>query len=274
MLDLWYTARDFNGAALMIIHPNFSPVALSIGGVSIHWYGLMYLLAMATGYGLAQLRASATHNDWRSEEIFDFVFLVAVGAVVGGRLGYAVFYNLPFYATNPLKVFAIWDGGMSFHGGVLGVLAAVWRYAHTTQRSFLAVGDFLAPLVPLGLGFGRLGNFINQELWGRVTEQPWGMWFQSMPDAARHPSQLYQFALEGVALFCIVWLYSAKPRPAGRVSGLFLLGYGVFRFAVEFFREPDAHLGTLAFGWLTMGQLLSIPMILLGGFLLIRPQPR
>jgi len=252
----------------LIIHPNFDPVAVSLGPLAIHWYGLMYLVGFAAGMWLGRYRAARCN--WEVAEISDLLFYIAIGVIAGGRLGYVLFYNPAFYAGNLLAVFAIWDGGMSFHGGLIGVLAAAWWYARSTGRRFLAVGDFLAPLIAPGLGFGRLGNFINQELWGRVSDAPWAVLFHTMPDAPRHPSQLYEFALEGVALFIIVWVYSAKPRAAGRVSGLFLSAYGAARFSVEFFREPDAHLGTLAFGWLTMGQLLSAPMIVLGVYLLMR----
>lgn len=254
----------------MIVHPDFDPIALSIGSLSIHWYGVMYLLGFIAAGVLGHRRAARPDSGWAPDEIMDLVFYIAVGAVVGGRLGYVLFYNLPFYLGNPLDVFAIWDGGMSFHGGLLGALAAAWLYARRTRRSFLAVGDFIAPLCIPGLAFGRLGNFINQELWGRVTDMPWGVLFPSAPGAARHPSQLYEFALEGVALFLIVWVYSARPRESGRVSGLFLLGYGAFRFFVEFFREPDAHLGAVALDWVTLGQVLSVPMIVLGLYLLGR----
>ncbi|MDD9822648.1 MAG: prolipoprotein diacylglyceryl transferase [Gammaproteobacteria bacterium] len=267
----------------MIIHPNFDPVAVSIGPLSVHWYGLMYLAGFAIGVWLGRHRARAQSSagggnggdrganaNWQTGEITDLLFYIACGVIIGGRLGYVLFYNPAFYAGNLGAAFAIWDGGMSFHGGLLGVLAAVWWYARHTGRRFLAVGDFLAPLIAPGLGLGRLGNFINQELWGRASDAPWAVLFHTMPDAPRHPSQLYEFALEGVALFVIVWLYSARRRAVGRVSGMFLLGYGAARFGVEFFREPDAHLGTVAFDWLTMGQLLSAPMIGLGAYLLWR----
>ena len=258
----------------MIIHPNFDPIAVSVGPLSVHWYGLMYLLGFAAGGWLGYWRAARSGGVWRADEMLDLVFYIAVGVIIGGRLGYVLFYNPAFYWHNPAKAFAIWDGGMAFHGGLLGVLAAVWLYANKTRRGFLAVGDFLAPLVIPGLGLGRLGNFINQELWGRPTDVPWAIVFPRAPDdAPRHPSQLYEFALEGVALFAVVWLYSAHPRAPGRVSGLFLLGYGGFRFFVEFFREPDAHLGAVALGWLTMGQALCVPMLALGLFLLLR-RPR
>ncbi|MGI9311313.1 MAG: prolipoprotein diacylglyceryl transferase [bacterium] len=254
----------------MIVHPNFDPIAVSLGPLAVHWYGLMYLAGFAAGGLLGRHRARRANSGWDADEIFDLVFYIALGAVLGGRLGYALFYNPLFYFANPLQTLAIWDGGMSFHGGLLGAAAAAAWYARRTRRRVLEVGDFLAPLCIPGLGFGRLGNFINQELWGRVSDAPWAMWFHAMPDAPRHPSQLYEFALEGVALFAIVWIYSARRRALGRVTGVFLLGYGALRFAVEFFREPDAHLGAVALDWLTMGQVLSAPMIALGLYLWLR----
>lgn len=260
-----------NRTSIVIIHPNFDPVAVSIGPLAVHWYGVMYLLGFGAGVLLGRQRARAGHGgDWQPSELTDLLFYIAIGVIVGGRLGYVLFYQPAFYAANPAAVVAIWDGGMAFHGGLIGVLVAVGLYARHTGRRFLAVGDFLAPLIAPGLAFGRLGNFINQELWGRVSDAPWAVLFHTMPDAPRHPSQLYECALEGVALFAVVWVYSARPRAVGMVSGLFLLGYGLARFTVEFWREPDAHLGTVALDWLTMGQLLSAPMILLGAYLLLR----
>jgi phosphatidylglycerol:prolipoprotein diacylglycerol transferase len=202
------------------------------------------------------------------------LFYIALGVIAGGRLGYVLFYNPQHYVHNPLGVLAIWSGGMSFHGGLLGVIAAMWLYGRRSGRGFWPVADFIAPLVPVGLGAGRIGNFINHELWGRVTDVPWGMVFQGAEagPAPRHPSQLYQAGLEGLVLFTALWMYSRRSRPAGRVSGLFLVLYGVFRFAIEFVREPDAHLGYLALGWVTMGQLLSLPMVLFGAWLLWRPR--
>lgn len=254
----------------MLVHPNFDPVALSFGPIAIHWYGLMYLLGFTLGVWLGRIRARQTNSGWQPEEVMDLLFYIALGVIIGGRLGYVLFYHPLHYLAHPLQAIALWDGGMSFHGGLIGVGVAIWLYARKTRRPFLAVGDFLAPLVAPGLGFGRLGNFINQELWGRATtaDAPWAMWFPAMPDAPRHPSQLYEAALEGVLLFLIVWLYSAKPRAHGKVCAVFLLGYGAFRFLVEFAREPDAHLGTLTFG-LSMGQLLCLPMLALGLYLLL-----
>ncbi len=230
----------------------------------------MYLAGFVTGLMLGRYRANRPGSGWDPDEIIDFLFYIAIGTIAGGRLGYVLFYNLPYYLQHPLEAFFIWDGGMSFHGGLLGVIAAFWYYAVKTKRHILTVADFIAPLVPTALLFGRLGNFINQELWGRATDLPWGVLFSTMPDAPRHPSQLYEAVLEGLVLFVVLWIYSAKPRVAGRVSGLFLLGYGVFRFLVEFVREPDAHLGSVLFEWVSMGQLLSLPMICIGLWLFLR----
>lgn len=256
----------------MITHPGIDPVAFSVGPVQVHWYGLMYLIGFLGGYVLGVYRAGRAGSDWQKQEIGDLVFYVAIGVIAGGRLGYILFYNFAYYLRHPLEVLYLWTGGMSFHGGLLGVLFAMWLYGRKTKRSFLAVTDFLAPLVPVGLGAGRIGNFINQELWGKATELPWGMVFPrtDATGLARHPSMLYEAFLEGLVLFIVLWLYSARPRPTGAVSGLFLLGYGGFRFVVEFVRVPDAHLGYLAFGWFTMGQLLSVPMILIGAWLMTR----
>ena len=258
----------------MIQHPNFDPIAIGIGPLNIHWYGLMYLIGFFAGALLGVYRARSSQNDWNKDQVWDLLFYVAMGVIFGGRLGYILFYKFSYYLSHPVEIFYLWQGGMSFHGGLLGVLVAMFLFARKTHKSFWNVTDFLAPLVPIGLGTGRFGNFINQELWGSVTDVPWGVVFPAAGTLPRHPSQLYEALLEGVVLFIILWLYSSKPRLAGRVSGLFLLGYALSRFIVEFFREPDAHLGYLAFGWLTMGQLLSIPMILLGFWLLLRPVNR
>jgi phosphatidylglycerol:prolipoprotein diacylglycerol transferase len=254
----------------LIIHPGFDPVAISIGPLSIHWYGLMYLAGFAAGLWLGRIRAARPGSGWQAAEITDLLFYIAMGVIVGGRLGYVVFYNPGFYVYNPLDVFALWDGGMSFHGGLLGVVLGIWLYGRKTRRNLFSMGDFVAPLIPPALLFGRIGNFVNQELWGRTTDLPWGVLFQTMPDAPRHPSQLYEAGLEGVVLFIVLWWYAARPRREGQVAGLFLLGYGCFRFLVEFVREPDAHLGPVALDWVTMGQVLSLPMILIGSWLLLR----
>jgi phosphatidylglycerol:prolipoprotein diacylglycerol transferase len=251
-----------------MLAPDIDPVAISLGPLKVHWYGLMYLVGFAGGWWLGTARARRPDSGWKSDEVGDLLFYIAVGVVLGGRLGYALFYNFAYYLKHPIEIFFIWTGGMSFHGGLIGVMVAMWLFGRRTRRPFFAVADFVAPLVPVGLGAGRIGNFINQELWGRVTDAPWGMVFKTGGPLPRHPSQLYEFALEGVVLFAILWWYSRRPRPTAAVSALFLICYGLFRFLVELVREPDAHLGYIAFGWLTMGQILSLPMLMLGGGLL------
>lgn len=251
----------------MLAAPDIDPVAIQIGPLAVRWYGLMYVVGFLGGWWLGVVRARRPGSGWRQEEIADLLFYVVIGVILGGRLGYVLFYNLPHYAAHPLEIFYIWQGGMSFHGGLLGVALALWLYARRSARPWLAVTDFLAPLAPVGLGPGRIGNFINQELWGKVTDLPWGMVFKHGGPWPRHPSQLYEAFLEGLVLFVLLWWYSARPRPTGAVSGLFLMGYGTFRFLVEFVREPDPQLGYLAWGWVTMGQALSLPMVLAGAAL-------
>lgn len=248
----------------MLTYPHINPVAISIGPLEVHWYGLMYLVAFLLGWWLGVVRTRRPGTAWRAEEISDLVFYFALGAVLGGRIGYTLFYNFPAFINDPLVIFRIWQGGMSYHGGMLGVFVAMGLYARHTGRTFFLVTDFMAPLVPLGLGAGRLGNFINGELWGRATDLPWGMVFPYVDAQPRHPSMLYELFLEGFVFFAILWVYSRKPRPTMAVSGLYLICYGVFRFAIEFVREPDAQLGYLAADWLTMGMLLSLPMIVIG----------
>ncbi|BCX81002.1 phosphatidylglycerol---prolipoprotein diacylglyceryl transferase [Methylomarinovum caldicuralii] len=250
----------------MLPYPRIDPVAVQLGPLKVHWYGLMYVFGLLGAWWLARWRGP--RFGWRKEEIDDLVYYAAFGVVLGGRTGYMLFYNLPTLLHDPLSFFRVWEGGMSFHGGLLGVLAAVALFARKYGRAFWEVTDFIAPFVPIGLFFGRIGNFINGELWGKVSDVPWSMVFPTGGPLPRHPSQLYEASLEGIALFAILWWYSAKPRPRMAVSGLFLLGYGVFRFLVEFIREPDAHIGYLAFGWVTMGQVLSLPMIVAGTLLL------
>lgn len=248
----------------MLTAPNIDPVAVSLGPLKVHWYGLMYVFGLLALWFFASRRARRPDSGWTADQVGDLVFYGALGVILGGRIGYMLFYNLPHYIEHPLDVFKIWEGGMSFHGGLLGVLLAMLYFARKTGKTFFMVTDFIAPWVPIGLGLGRIGNFINQELWGKVTDVPWGMVFRDAGPLPRHPSQLYQASLEGVALFVILWLFTRQPRPTASVSGLFMIGYGLFRFLVEFVREPDPQLGYLAWGWLTMGQVLSFPMILVG----------
>ncbi len=248
----------------MLTYPEIDPVAIAIGPLKIHWYGLMYLIGFMGGWYLARLRASRKNSGWNPDEIGDLVFYIAMGVVLGGRIGYVIFYNFSAFSDNPLLIFKVWQGGMSFHGGLIGVLIAFYLYARKTKRTFFVVADLIAPVVPIGLGAGRIGNFINGELWGRVTDVPWGMVFPGGGSEPRHPSQLYQFALEGPLFFLCIWLYSKKPRPTMAVSGFFLTFYGIYRFGIEFVRQPDNHMGFVAMDWMTQGQLLSLPMIFFG----------
>lgn len=248
--------------------PQIDPVLVQIGPLAIRWYGLMYLIGFAFAMWLANRRADQPGSGWTKDQVSDLLFAGFLGVVIGGRIGYVLFYNFDLFLANPLYLFKVWTGGMSFHGGLLGVITAMFWYGHKNGRTFFSIADFIAPLVPFGLGMGRLGNFINGELWGRVTDVPWAMIFPTGGPLPRHPSQLYEFLLEGVVLFIILNLFIRKPRPTGAVSGLFLLCYGSFRIFVEFFRQPDAQLGFFD-GWLTMGQILSTPMILLGAAILI-----
>ncbi|WP_438395689.1 prolipoprotein diacylglyceryl transferase [Caballeronia sp. DA-9] len=284
----------------MLIHPNFDPIAIHLGPLAVRWYGLMYLLAFIQCIVIGRIRLRLPYvsaQGWTTKDIDDILFYGVLGTILGGRLGYVVFYKSSFYLAHPLDIFKVWEGGMSFHGGMLGVITAMIVFAWQRKRTWLQVTDFVAPMVPLGLAAGRFGNFINGELWGRVTNPnaPWAMlfqnasaddavWLQKHPDLdaqwhlraifdryqmlPRHPSQLYEIALEGFALFIVVWLISRKQRPVGAISAVFLIGYGVARFTVEFAREPDDYLGLLAAN-LSMGQWLSLPMIIVGIGLLI-----
>ena len=254
-------------------YPVIDPVALDLGILQIHWYGLMYLIAFAGGwfYGVQRAKKEPV---WNTEMVSDLLFYVAMGVILGGRIGYIVFYDFAHYLEQPMDVLKVWQGGMSFHGGLIGVTLAMLLFARKTKQSLFAVADFVAPLIPIGLLTGRIGNFINGELWGKMTDSPLGMWVFDpvlMQTVQKYPTQLFEALLEGVVLFIILAWYANKPRPAGSVAGVFLIGYGAFRFVVEFWRVPDVQLGYLLWGWLTMGQLLSLPMVLLGLLLVSYP---
>lgn len=252
----------------MFVYPNLNPIALKIGPIKIYWYGIMYIVGLMLAWILATYRAKKPNSGWTKTEIGDLIFYGAIGLVIGGRIGYMLFYDFHNFIVNPIILFKTWDGGMSFHGGMLGAIIAMYIFSRVKHKHFLDVTDFAVPLVPLGLAAGRLGNFINGELWGRVTTMPWGMIYPQAGPLPRHPSELYEFFCEGIILFIILWFYSAKPKPRMAVSALFVLCYGCIRFTLEFFRQPDPQLGFIAFGWLTMGQLLSLPMIIVGIILL------
>lgn len=267
----------------MITYPVIDSTLITLGPVSIHWYGMMYVIGFLGGWWLGRRRVGRLGMIWDADQVDDMVFYIVLGVVLGGRIGYILFYNLNGFLADPMILIKVWNGGMSFHGGLLGVLLAMWYFAHKHGRTFFEATDFIAPLVTIGLGAGRIGNFINAELWGGVTDLPWGMRVPcgvadglcmrlGLPLDAEyslpvHPSQLYEALLEGLALFLILWIFSARARPRMAVSGLFLLCYGIFRFMVEFVRMPDQHIGYLAFDWLTMGQLLTLPMMVFGALL-------
>ncbi|NKC00352.1 MAG: prolipoprotein diacylglyceryl transferase [Pseudomonadales bacterium] len=264
-------------------YPVIDPIILSLGGgLALRWYGLMYLLGFAAVWFLGNRRAKTHPGNWQAQEISDLVFFGAMGAVLGGRVGYVLFYNLDVFLSDPLYLFRMWEGGMSFHGGLLGVAVGVLLFARKFNREWLDVADFLTPLCPIGIGLGRMGNFINMELPGRVTDSALGFFYKcdkvhgltqtcvgEWETVARHPSPLYQALTEGLLLFILVWIISAKPRPAGFVSGTFLMGYGAFRMMTENFRSPDSRIGFIAFDWLTMGQILSLPMLIAGILLIV-----
>ncbi len=269
-----------------MIYPDIDPIALSLGPLKVHWYGLMYLLGMLGGWSLARWRVARGQSGWSAQEVDDLLFYCAIGVVLGGRLGYILFYGFDEWLADPARIFRVWEGGMSFHGGFLGVLAAMWLYQRKHGKGFFELTDFIAPYITIGLFTGRIGNFINGELWGKPTDLPWAMRlrcdeFVSLcqyklglpPDTEwtppLHPNQLYEALGEGLLLFALLWWFSARPRPRMAVSALFLMGYGLFRFLIEFVRMPDVQLGYLAGGWLTMGQLLSLPMIVAGLVLML-----
>ncbi|MEI2819588.1 MAG: prolipoprotein diacylglyceryl transferase [Marmoricola sp.] len=253
--------------------PNIDP-SIHIGPLSLHWYGLMYVIGVGVAWWLGRRRARVEGSGWTVSEIDDLAFWVAAGVVAGGRIGYTFIYGWEQIRADPLYILKVWEGGMSFHGGLIGVLVAMWLYARKTNRPFFYVVDWIAPLVPPGLFTGRIGNFINGELWGKTTDLPWGIIFPTGGPDPRHPTMLYEALLEGIVLFTILWIYSASPhRRVGQVSGVFALVYGLIRVAIEFVRVPDAHIGYLAGGWVTMGMVLSLPMIALGIYLLVRKAP-
>jgi phosphatidylglycerol---prolipoprotein diacylglyceryl transferase len=255
----------------VLVHPNFDPIALQIGPIAIRWYGLMYLIGFAAFFFLARRRSRTQPWSGASYQLVDdMLFYGVLGVILGGRLGYVIFYKPLHFLANPLDIIKIWEGGMAFHGGFLGVLVAALLVARNHKIRWLTLTDFIAPMIPIGLATGRIGNFINAELYGRVTDVAWGMVFR-VPGAGnlpRHPSQLYQFALEGMTLLIVLWVFSMKQRPVGAVSGLFLIGYGICRFIVEFYREPDDYLGLLSLG-MTMGQWLSLPMVVAGVWMMV-----
>lgn len=248
---------------------SFDPVAISIFGWEIHWYGLMYVLAFLSAFILARLQTKRQYTDWNYQQIDDLLFYGGMGVILGGRIGYVLFYAFSDLIADPLMLFKVWQGGMSFHGGLLGVLAAMALFNRKYKKGFFNIMDFVAPLIPLGLGFGRIGNFINGELWGKPTDLPWAMIFPAADHLPRHPNPLYEALLEGLVLFILLWWFSAKPRTRMTTTALFAIGYGSFRFLIEFVRVPDAHLGYLAWGWLTMGQILTMPLILTGLILIV-----
>ena len=249
----------------MLTYPEIDPVIFSIGFLKIRWYGLMYVIGFLFAWWLARRRCKSADSPITAEQVDDLIFYGMLGVILGGRIGYALVYGTEQLFSDPLYLFKITEGGMSFHGGLAGVMIAMWLYGRKLELTMWRMTDFVAPIVPLGLGFGRIGNFINGELWGKPTDVPWGFMVNGQ---GLHASQLYEAILEGFVLFAILWWYSARPRPYMAVSGLFLLLYGVFRFIVEFYRVPDAHLSYLALGWVTMGQILCVPMIAAGAIML------
>ncbi len=251
----------------MIKYPIIDPVAISFGSLQVHWYGIMYIVAFILAWLLLRYRAKKAGSGWTATEIDDLITWGMIGVIVGGRLGYILFYDFVHYSANPLDIIYIWNGGMSFHGGLIGVLLATFLWSRKYKKRYITLLDFISPAVAPGLFFGRIGNFINGELWGKVSSVSWAVVFPHAGSQARHPTQLYEAFLEGLVLFVVLWIYSSKERSAGAVSGLFAILYGVFRFISEFYREPDKQLGYLYSDWFTMGMLLSLPLIVIGGLL-------
>lgn len=253
----------------MLIYPHMNPVAFQVGSLRVFWYGIMYLLSFLLGWILIAYRVKKTHSAWSSQQIADLIFYIAIGVVAGGRLGYMLFYDFSDFIHQPWIILKTWEGGMSFHGGLIGVILAITIFSKKHHRPWFSISDLIAPIVPIGLGAGRIGNFVNTELMGRITHIPWGMIYPGGGPFPRHPSPLYEFFFEGVVLFLILWFFSLKPRPRMAVSGLFLVNYGIFRCFCELFRQPDPQYGFIFSNWLTMGQLLSFPMIIIGIILFI-----
>ncbi len=249
----------------MFTYSAIDPIAIQLGPLAVRWYGLMYVIGILGGWWLGRVRARQPWSPVSAEQVDDMVTWIALGVILGGRIGSVLFYNFGDFLDRPIMLLEIWKGGMSFHGGFIGVVVALWWFGRRNGLSLIQLTDFAAPLIPIGLGAGRVGNFINGELWGKTTDVPWAVIVDGLP---RHPSQLYEAALEGLVLFVLLWAYASKPRPHMAVSGMFLLGYGLSRFAVEFVRLPDAHIGYMAWGWLTRGQVLTAPMIV-GGIALL-----
>ncbi|MEJ2172083.1 prolipoprotein diacylglyceryl transferase [Gammaproteobacteria bacterium] len=250
----------------MLVYPEIDPVIFTIGFVKIRWYGLMYVIGFVLAWWLARRRCHRDDSPVDPTQVDDLIFYAMLGVIVGGRVGYCLVYGWDQLISDPLYLFKITEGGMSFHGGLVGVMTAMWLYGRSLGKTIWHITDFVAPLVPLGLGFGRIGNFINGELWGKPTDVPWGVLYRGQ---VLHPSQIYEALLEGLLLFVLLWWYSSRPRPYMAVSGAFLFLYGLFRFFVEFYRVPDEDLGYLALSWVTMGQILSAPMILAGGIMVV-----
>ena len=253
----------------MLRFPDIDPIAFSVGGLHFYWYGLMYVTGFLAFLVLGRYRAYRRTSDVDPTWVGDMMFYGVLGTVLGGRLGYILLYNTELFVRDWTVLFRIWEGGMSFHGGLVGVAAALWLFSRRRRQSFVKIADFVVPMVPIGLGAGRLGNFINGELWGRPSDLPWAMVFPHVDAQPRHPSQLYEFALEGVLLFVVLWIYTMKPRPSGMAAGLFCVLYALFRFGVEFVREPDRHIGFIGWDWITMGHLLSVPLFIVGLVLML-----